>query len=61
MNPRDNVLGVARNAINMNHALETIHYWIERRELHYICVTPAHSIMAAQTHRRALDSCHAGE
>jgi N-acetylglucosaminyldiphosphoundecaprenol N-acetyl-beta-D-mannosaminyltransferase len=40
-----NILGVGVSAINMDQALELIHSWIERRDPHYICVTPAHSIM----------------
>lgn len=42
---RANLLGVGISAINMDQALETIQAWITRREPHYVCVTPAHSIM----------------
>lgn len=42
---RANLLGVGISAINMNQATETIHEWIENRDPHYVCVTPAHSIM----------------
>lgn len=44
--PRKNILGVGVSAINMEQTLECIHGWITRREPHYVCVTPAHSIMA---------------
>ncbi|OGO15160.1 MAG: glycosyl transferase [Chloroflexi bacterium RBG_16_48_8] len=43
---RENILGVGVSAINMQQALETIHAWITHRKPHYVCVTPAHSIMA---------------
>lgn len=43
--PRANILGVGISAINMQQALDTIQTWISHREPHYICVTPAHSIM----------------
>ena len=42
---RANILGVNVSAINMRQALETIQSWISQREPHYVCVTPAHSIM----------------
>lgn len=48
MIPRVNVLGVAISAINMEIALTTVEGWIRRRELHYICVTPVHSVMECQ-------------
>ena len=44
-NVRENILGVGVSAINMQQALETIQSWILHREPHYVCVTPAHSIM----------------
>jgi N-acetylglucosaminyldiphosphoundecaprenol N-acetyl-beta-D-mannosaminyltransferase len=42
---RANILGVNVSAINMGQALETIHTWIVNRDPHYVCVTPAHSVM----------------
>ena len=42
---RVNVLGVGISAINMVRALKTIEEWINRREPHYVCVTPAHVVM----------------
>ncbi len=44
---RCNILGVQVSAINMAMALQTIRGWIEGKTKHYICVTPAHSIMDA--------------
>lgn len=48
MIPRVNILGVGISAINMHVALETIEGWIARRESHYACVTPVHSVMECQ-------------
>src|SRR5512142_3216871 len=42
---RVNILGVEVSAINMSQALAALQGWIERREQHYVCVTPAHSVM----------------
>jgi len=42
---RANILGVGVSAINMRQALEIIQNWISKRDPHYVCVTPAHSIM----------------
>lgn len=42
------ILGVGISAINMRMALEIVDEWIARRELHYICVTPVHTIMECQ-------------
>ncbi len=42
---RVNILGVEVSAINMGQALETMEEWIRRKEQHYVCVTPAHSVM----------------
>ena len=42
---RVNVLGVGISPVNMARTLETIGGWIERREQHHICVTPAHVVM----------------
>ncbi len=46
--PRVNILGVGVSAINMDIALNLIDLWIARREPHYVCVTPVHSIMECQ-------------
>lgn len=48
MIPRVNILGVGISAINIDVALETIEGWIARRESHYVCVTPVHSVMECQ-------------
>jgi N-acetylglucosaminyldiphosphoundecaprenol N-acetyl-beta-D-mannosaminyltransferase len=48
--PRVNVLGVGISAVNMGRALEIIRGWIERREQHYVCVTPAHVVMECYHH-----------
>ena len=45
---RLNILGVGVSAINMPTALQTIEGWIDRRESHYICVAPVHSVMESQ-------------
>jgi N-acetylglucosaminyldiphosphoundecaprenol N-acetyl-beta-D-mannosaminyltransferase len=42
---RVNILGVGISAVNMDQAIKSIHQWIEDRDPHYVCVTPAHSIM----------------
>ncbi len=42
---RVNILGVEVSAINMGQALATIQEWIDRKDPHYVCVTPAHSVM----------------
>jgi len=46
--PRVNILGVGISAINMNIALKVIETWITKRESHYVCVTPVHSVMECQ-------------
>ncbi|MBI9048090.1 MAG: WecB/TagA/CpsF family glycosyltransferase [Anaerolineaceae bacterium] len=43
--PRENILGIAVNAINMQQAIGQIESWVIRKESAYICVTPAHAIM----------------
>jgi N-acetylglucosaminyldiphosphoundecaprenol N-acetyl-beta-D-mannosaminyltransferase len=43
---RFSVLGVGISAINMQQALLTMDSWIKTRAPHYVCVTPAHSVMA---------------
>ena len=45
---RENILGVNVSAINMEQALGEIKGWIEGRQPHYVCVTPAHGIMDCQ-------------
>jgi N-acetylglucosaminyldiphosphoundecaprenol N-acetyl-beta-D-mannosaminyltransferase len=42
---RVNILGVRISAINMSQALAQFEAWIERKEQHYVCVAPAHSVM----------------
>ncbi len=43
--PRGNILGVGVHAIQMQDALDQIQAWIESRQPHYVCVTPAHAVM----------------
>ncbi len=45
---RENILGVKVSAINMAQALAAIAAWIEARQPHYVCVTPAHGVMDCQ-------------
>lgn len=47
MIPRVNILGLHISALDMPTTLHTLHQWIERRTPHYVCVTPAHSVMDA--------------
>lgn len=57
--PRVNVLGVGISALNMPQALELLEGWIERGEKHYVCVTPAHTVIDAYHHselRRILNA-----
>lgn len=55
MEPRRvNILGVGISAINMDTALESIAGWIARREPHYVCVTPVHSVMECQNNPELL-------
>lgn len=42
------ILGVETSAINMDDAVATVADWIERRHPNYVCVVPAHSVMAAR-------------
>lgn len=44
---RENLLGVGIHPINMTIAIDTIRQWILNKASHYICVTPAHSVMDA--------------
>jgi N-acetylglucosaminyldiphosphoundecaprenol N-acetyl-beta-D-mannosaminyltransferase len=41
------ILSVGVNPVNMQSAVKTIGGWISNRDQHYVCVTPAHSIMDA--------------
>lgn len=52
--PRFDILGVKISAINIFQALKTIENWIQTKEAHYICVTPAHGIMECQRNPRLL-------
>ncbi len=42
---RVDILGVQVSAINMAQAVATIGNWISTKTKHYVCVTPAHSVM----------------
>jgi N-acetylglucosaminyldiphosphoundecaprenol N-acetyl-beta-D-mannosaminyltransferase len=42
---RQSILGVEINITNMPQVTATIHDWIVQCDPHYVCVTPAHSIM----------------
>jgi N-acetylglucosaminyldiphosphoundecaprenol N-acetyl-beta-D-mannosaminyltransferase len=45
---RVDVLGVDISAIDMTMAISCIAGWLERRECNYVCVTPAHGVMAVR-------------
>jgi N-acetylglucosaminyldiphosphoundecaprenol N-acetyl-beta-D-mannosaminyltransferase len=45
---RENVLGVAVSAANMETAVGTICDWIDRDERQYVCVTGVHGVMESQ-------------
>jgi N-acetylglucosaminyldiphosphoundecaprenol N-acetyl-beta-D-mannosaminyltransferase len=47
---RGNILGVKVSAIDMPMALTCITTWIQSRQPHYVCVTPAHSVMECYDH-----------
>jgi N-acetylglucosaminyldiphosphoundecaprenol N-acetyl-beta-D-mannosaminyltransferase len=49
---RVNVLGVGVSAINMELALATIGGWIDRRALHYVCVSGVHGVIESQRSER---------
>jgi N-acetylglucosaminyldiphosphoundecaprenol N-acetyl-beta-D-mannosaminyltransferase len=56
---KGNILGVDVSAIDMDLALDAIKHWIDASKPHYVCVTPAHSIMDAYNvseFRRILNS-----
>lgn len=40
-----NILGIGVSALNMKLAIDQISNWIADRQPHYVCVTPAHSLM----------------
>jgi N-acetylglucosaminyldiphosphoundecaprenol N-acetyl-beta-D-mannosaminyltransferase len=42
---RVDILGVKISATNLAAAVDTIEGWIQRKEPHYVCVTPAHGVM----------------
>ncbi|MEA4906569.1 MAG: WecB/TagA/CpsF family glycosyltransferase [Anaerolineaceae bacterium] len=46
--PRGNILGVGVSAIHMEQAVERIEAWIRAGRPEYVCVTPAHAVMACQ-------------
>lgn len=48
MSSRENILGVAVSAINMQQALERMAGWIGQGQPNYICVAAAHSLMACR-------------
>lgn len=43
--PRVDIIGVQISVINMAKALAVFESWIMKGEKHYVCVTPAHSVM----------------
>jgi N-acetylglucosaminyldiphosphoundecaprenol N-acetyl-beta-D-mannosaminyltransferase len=45
MHPRVNILGVGVSAINLGQAVAAIDQWILDRQLVYVCVAAAHSLM----------------
>ncbi len=47
---RESILGVQISALNMGAALAQLDEWVQGTGSHYICVTPAHSIMECQAH-----------
>lgn len=48
--PRGNILGVNVSAIDIPLALSCVDAWIQSRQPHYVCVTPAHSVMDCYDH-----------
>ena len=48
--PRSNILGVQISAISMPDALDSFRNWIDARQPHYVCVTPAHAVMECWDH-----------
>ena len=46
---RQCILGVEISCINMRMAIEQFDKWLVERSIHYVCVTPAHSIMDSYT------------
>jgi N-acetylglucosaminyldiphosphoundecaprenol N-acetyl-beta-D-mannosaminyltransferase len=49
--PRVNVLGVGVSAVNIERTLEIIDAWLRDRRHNYVCLTPAHSVMACYADR----------
>ena len=47
---RVNILGINVSALNMTLAAQQIDEWIQNRQPHYVCVTPAHSVMDGYSH-----------
>ncbi len=47
--PRVNVLGVGVNPISMAEAVQAIGDWIINKNRHYVCLAPAHNILACQS------------
>ncbi|HVP22226.1 MAG TPA: WecB/TagA/CpsF family glycosyltransferase [Anaerolineaceae bacterium] len=48
--PYGNILGVHVNAICMQDALDALQFWISTRQPHYVCVTPAFSVLQGHDH-----------
>jgi N-acetylglucosaminyldiphosphoundecaprenol N-acetyl-beta-D-mannosaminyltransferase len=48
--PRVPILGVNVSAITMDDALQAVAGWVSARAPHYVCVTPAHSVMECHDH-----------
>ncbi len=44
--PTGDILGVRVHALDMPLTLRTLETWITARRPHYVCVTPAHAVMA---------------
>jgi N-acetylglucosaminyldiphosphoundecaprenol N-acetyl-beta-D-mannosaminyltransferase len=44
------ILGVNVSAITMDDALQAVAGWVSARAPHYVCVTPAHSVMECHDH-----------
>ena len=42
---RENILGTQVSAVDMEKTLAQLDLWLANRSSHYVCVTPAHSIM----------------
>ena len=53
--PRELILGVKINAVDLTAAVDTIASWIERNHPNYVCVTPAHGVMDARSDPELLE------